>query len=247
MGFDMTVAFSRRLFIGSIGAAFVGACTQPQGPSTAIDISRTAPEPLPPAPPTYAEELRDLGVWFTPPAQGKAILVNIPSYELVAFKDGEPVMTSRVIVGTRRDQTPVKSVNSGIVRFRPSWRPTPEMVRREGIADRVHPAGRRNPLGLATIRFDDGSLVYLHGTNNPKLFQREKRALSHGCIRVEKLTELVAWTLDWPEWEVEDAMNGRRTFDVDTSGFPIHIGYYTKFKLPGEEPREYADIYRHYA
>lgn len=241
----MTVHMSRRHFIAGASTALAAGCARPplsEGPEAGM--AATVAEALPPPPPTYAETLREIGVGFTPPARGKAILVNIPSFELVAFKDAEPVITSRVIVGERRSPTPVTTVGAGVVRFRPYWRPTPDMIRRHGYADRLHPPGRRNPLGLATIRFDDGSLIYLHGTNAPRMFKRDNRALSNGCIRVERLDELVAWTLDWPMEEVQAAMNGRRSFDAETGGFPIHLGYYTRFRMPGEEVREHRDVYR---
>lgn len=237
----MGVDVSRRGFMAGAGAALAAGCAaEPEPPSAGMAIE----PPPPPPPPRYVDYLRDAGVRFMPPDTGKAILVNIPSFELIAFKDAEPVIITRVIVGERRSQTPVGTVGAGVVRFRPTWRPTPEMIRRHGYEDKLHPPGKRNPLGLATIRFDDSSLVYLHGTNAPKLFNRENRALSNGCVRVEHLNDLVAWTLDWPMEEVEAAMNGRRTFDVETGGFPIHLGYYTTFFLPGEPPKEHRDIYR---
>ena len=121
------------------------------------------------------------------PAKGKAIVVNIPSFELIAFEDGRPVMHIRVIVGRdlRGDRTPVMNTRTSVVRFRPSWRPTPMMLRSGKYEDRIWPPGPRNPLGLLAIRLDPGMLIYLHGTNRPELFDKDGRALSGGCIRVD--------------------------------------------------------------
>ncbi|ARK09820.1 L,D-transpeptidase family protein [Fibrella sp. ES10-3-2-2] len=50
--------------------------------------------------------------------------------------------------------------------------------------------GCDNALGLLKFNVDDPYDIYLHDTNARQLFTRENRALSHGCIRVEKPTEL---------------------------------------------------------
>ena len=63
------------------------------------------------------------------PRRGRAILVNIPSYELIAFEDGKPVMRSRVIVGKPATPTPIMETETSVVRFRPTWTPTPDMIR----------------------------------------------------------------------------------------------------------------------
>ena len=64
--------------------------------------------------------------------------------------------------------------------------------------------GPGNSLGRIVFRFPNDFAVYLHDTNNRSAFQRERRTLSHGCIRVEKpfdlalfvLPELDEWTAD---------------------------------------------------
>ena len=39
--------------------------------------------------------------------------------------------------------------------------------------------------------------IYLHDTPNHELFNKDVRAFSHGCIRVEKPAELAQWVLGW--------------------------------------------------
>jgi len=51
-------------------------------------------------------------------------------------------------------------------------------------------AGCDNALGLVVYRFPNVYDVYLHDTPEQKLFSREKRDLSHGCIRVEQAEKL---------------------------------------------------------
>ncbi|MCI1186911.1 L,D-transpeptidase family protein [Hymenobacter sp. DH14] len=56
-------------------------------------------------------------------------------------------------------------------------------------------AGPRNVLGNFVFHFPNPYLVYLHDTPERQLFARPDRALSHGCIRVERPRELAAWLL----------------------------------------------------
>ncbi len=180
---------------------------------------------------SFAQTLDLHAIPYRPPETGKAILVNIPSFELIAFEDGRPVLRSRVIVGRNvaGDRTPTMDTRTSVVRFRPTWRPTPMMVRRGQHKDRVWPPGPNNPLGLLAIRLEPGLLIYLHATNRPSLFDEDDRALSGGCIRVERWDELAAWVLDWPLEAVHEAANGRRTFDAPTSGVPVHVRYFRRF------------------
>ena len=191
----------------------------------------------------FQRHLDRLGVPFQVPSAGKAILVNVPAFELVAFTDGEPVLRSRVIVGTPWHPTPLIDTYTTSVRFRPTWRPTPSMVRSGEYEDRVWPPGRKNPLGLAAVRLEPGLLVYLHDTNRRQLFEREDRALSHGCIRVQRWDALIAWLLDMPLDQVHRLANGRRTLDVPAPEVPVHIRYLTTFPDDAGEPVQYPDVY----
>jgi murein L,D-transpeptidase YcbB/YkuD len=72
--------------------------------------------------------------------------------------------------------------------------------------------GPTNSLGLVKIIFPNPDNVYLHGTDVPELFSQDIRDFSHGCIRVDKPADLVAWVLrnnpGW-DWErVKATMNG---------------------------------------
>jgi len=177
------------------------------------------------------------------PTSGKAILINVPAFELIAFSDGDPVLRSRVIVGTPWHPTPLITTYTTSVRFRPTWRPTPSMVRSGEYKDRVWPPGRKNPLGLAAIRLEPGLLVYLHDTNRRDLFERDQRALSHGCIRVQRWHELIAWLLEIRLDEVHRLANGQRTLDAPAPGVPVLIRYLTTFPDDAGEPVQYADVY----
>ncbi|MBE6261554.1 MAG: L,D-transpeptidase [Prevotella sp.] len=61
--------------------------------------------------------------------------------------------------------------------------------------------GTGNSLGRIVFRFKNSFSVFLHDTSTPGAFQRDTRALSHGCVRVSKPFELARFVLDSPdEW-----------------------------------------------
>jgi murein L,D-transpeptidase YcbB/YkuD len=57
-------------------------------------------------------------------------------------------------------------------------------------------SGEGNALGKFKFIFDNGSSIYLHDTNNKAAFNRSVRAISHGCIRVEKPLEFAEKLVD---------------------------------------------------
>jgi murein L,D-transpeptidase YcbB/YkuD len=219
----------------------------------AIGVAACANDPVPieqatviaaPAISAFSASLEALDLRETWPKTGKAILVNVPGYELIALEDGEPVLRSRVIVGSTRNPTPIMETYTSVVRFRPTWRPTPSMIASGEYEDYVRRPGRNNPLGLAAVRLEPGMLIYLHDTNRRDLFDRERRAMSHGCIRVERWDEVIAWLLEIDLAEVEMQANSGRTHDVALPPIPVLVRYHTAF--PDDEGRivQHDDVYR---
>ncbi|MDH3263631.1 MAG: L,D-transpeptidase family protein [Paracoccaceae bacterium] len=192
---------------------------------------------------SFQAELDALGIPLRLPP-GRAILVNIPAYELVAFEDGVPVLRSRVIIGTPRDRTPRIDTYTSRVTFRPSWRPTPLMIARGEARDGVRPPGEDNPLGLAAVWLGPGLQIYLHDTSHRHLFGRQMRALSHGCIRVERWDELIAWILgqdvDW----VRTMAGTPPSREVPAPHVPVLIRYLPLFPAADGRVLRHPDIYR---
>ena len=105
------------------------------------------------------------------------------------------------------------------------------MVGSGEYTDYVRPPDPNNPFGLAAVRLAPGLLVYLHGTNQPELFDQERRALAHGCIRLERWDELIAFVLDTDLKTVHRYAQSRRTFDIPTHPTPVELGYYLSFLM----------------
>jgi murein L,D-transpeptidase YcbB/YkuD len=109
--------------------------------------------------------------------------------------------------------------------------------------------GEMNSLGLVKIIFPNPDNVYLHGTDAPGLFTQDVRDFSHGCIRVEKPEDLVAWVLrNNPGWNLERVkatMNGEKNnLQVNlVTRIPVLIVYGTATVNEENQIRFFDDIY----
>jgi murein L,D-transpeptidase YcbB/YkuD len=109
--------------------------------------------------------------------------------------------------------------------------------------------GPTNSLGLVKIIFPNPENVYLHGTDAPELFSQDVRDFSHGCIRVEKPADLVAWVLrNNPGWDldrVKATMNGAKdNLQVNLAiRIPVLIVYGTATVNEENQIRFFDDIY----
>jgi murein L,D-transpeptidase YcbB/YkuD len=228
------------------GALAVTGCVstdQPPSPVLAAETKSSLVADTKAQAPTsaYLGMLRSHGIDAQIPAQGKFILVNIPAYELIALQDGVPVLRSRVIVGQPKASTPEMQTSMSALQFNPAWTPTPSMIRNEGL--HYIPPGPQNPLGRVLFDLDNDEFIYLHDTNERGLFSRDKRALSHGCIRVEQARPLAAWVLGVSEQEI-DAMIAKGTYSVPLSeSIPVSLAYYTRFPDEAGQVVSYPDIY----
>ena len=218
--------------------------TEPPAVSAPQAAALANPSPGLPRASAYVSLLRRSGNELVMPSTGKFILVNIPSYELVALQDGEPVLRSRVILGKPATPTPELATSMIAIRFNPDWTPTPSMVRNEGL--RYMPPGPQNPLGRMMFDLDDDELIYLHDTNEKQLFNRDQRALSHGCIRVQQARALAAWSLGVSEKAI-DSMVARGSTQAVPVPEDIRVVFVYSTRFPDEhgEIISYPDVYSH--
>jgi len=109
--------------------------------------------------------------------------------------------------------------------------------------------GDTNSLGLVKIIFPNPDNVYLHGTDAPELFSPDVRDFSHGCIRVQKPEDLVAWVLrNNPGWDLERVkatMNGEKNnLQVNlATRIPVLIVYGSATVNEENQIRFFDDIY----
>jgi murein L,D-transpeptidase YcbB/YkuD len=98
------------------------------------------------------------------------------------------------------------------------------------------PPGERNALGRIRFNFPNKFLVYQHDTPEKHYFAQEKRAYSHGCMRVQdplKYAEvLLSFAAPRGNYTVESLkrMFGGEERQIDLQHhIPVHITYQTAF------------------
>lgn len=124
--------------------------------------------------------------------------------------------------------------------------------------------GAGNSLGRMVFRFPNNFSVFLHDTNNPEAFARKSRAVSHGCIRVERPLDLAVFLMADPQPDVIDRI--RISIDLPpltpegqamqadpdhkkmgiyrfSPAIPLFIQYYTVYPNPKGELESYPDPY----
>ncbi len=125
--------------------------------------------------------------------------------------------------------------------------------------------GAGNSLGRLIFRFPNRFSVYLHDTNSPGAFNRKSRAVSHGCVRVQKPLDLALFLMGEPDSLLVDkirvaidkeplSLKGKKyKEETDPEKYmknymfkptvPVFIDYYTLYPDRGEGINQYPDIY----
>jgi murein L,D-transpeptidase YcbB/YkuD len=195
------------------------------------------------------------------------IAVNIPSYRLFYFHDKDTVLVSKVVVGKELNKTVIFSGNMSYLVFSPYWNVPTSILNKEikpGIekdpnylskhnmewaGNRVRQKpGKANSLGLVKFMFPNSNNIYLHDTPAKSLFNKDDRAFSHGCVRVEKARELaIAITKrdgGWTEKKVDAAMNkGKENSYTLKTKIPVYLTYFTAWADENGNVIFFEDIY----
>jgi murein L,D-transpeptidase YcbB/YkuD len=109
--------------------------------------------------------------------------------------------------------------------------------------------GADNALGQIKFMFPNPHFVYLHDTPSRDLFERDVRAFSSGCIRVERPLELAELLLNDPDkWSLErirSAIDTQRTQTVTLpEPVPVLLYYWTAQGQADGSVHFKTDIYR---
>jgi len=137
------------------------------------------------------------------------VIVNLAAFTLRVMHDGKPVWTTRIVDGKPEMPSPIMQAEMKYITINPTWNVPPSIVNHEylpalqqdpTVLDRmglkvaknpdgtVHiwqPPGDKNALGRIRFNFPNKFLVYQHDTPDKYLFAYDKRAYSHGCMRVQ--------------------------------------------------------------
>lgn len=194
--------------------------------------------------------------WMPRQMGERYLLVNIPEYRLHVLANGSEIASHRVIVGKPSTPTPQFSAQVTGVIFNPSWnvpqsiitesvgrlvRNSPEIARARGYTWSYFGGGLRvtqqpgpgNALGQMKLDMPNPFTVYLHDTSNRELFDSERRALSHGCVRTDKAFELAKLLLTDAEWSqstIDEVLETRKaTRAALERPMPVYTVYMTAY------------------
>jgi murein L,D-transpeptidase YcbB/YkuD len=112
------------------------------------------------------------------------------------------------------------------------------------------PPGPANPLGRIKFMFPNPWNVYLHDTPERAAFTKDRRALSHGCVRVAEPLALAELVLaDAPQWSrdaLDEVLRSRAsTRIVLEREIPVLFTYQTAFVDEEGKVNFREDIYRY--
>jgi len=120
----------------------------------------------------------------------------------------------------------------------------------------VQASGDGNALGIMKFNFSNPYSVYLHDTNQRYLFNNASRALSHGCVRVQKWQQLAFYisrndsmnlkegeTLHYNTDSIKSWLRAKVKKRIPVkNGIPLFITYFS-CEGKSEKIRFYEDIY----
>ena len=187
------------------------------------------------------------------------VIVNLPDFTLRVIHDGKQVWTTRIVIGKPEMPTPIMTADMKYITVNPTWNVPPSIVHHEYLPalaqdptvlarmglrvdygrDGVHiwqPPGDKNALGRIRFNFPNKFLVYQHDTPDKYMFALDKRAFSHGCMRVqdpahyaEVLLSLVRPDDGYTEERIKK-MFGPNETDIQFPTFiPVNLTYQTAF------------------
>lgn len=187
-----------------------------------------------------------------------SVIINIPSFTLHIFKNGQQVLKAPVIVGMHAHKTP--QIHSAIKKIivHPSWFVPPRLAKKlwgcvgakgyhSSGGQLVQSPGPRNALGAVKFVFDNPYSIVVHGTPEKHLFKRSMRACSNGCVRLEKPEKIAECLLEGSS-DLLSSLNHAfkkkqsRTLNVGAP-IPIHILYSTMWVDENGYPSFFKDVY----
>lgn len=208
--------------------------------------------------------------WISPDIEKakEYVAVNIPSFRLRYVRDGKTALESNVVVGKEYHETVVFSGKMSYLVFSPYWNIPKSIIAKEikpGIEKdknflekhnmewnggnvRQKP-GKDNSLGLVKFMFPNTNNIYLHDSPAKGLFNKEARAYSHGCVRVQKAKELADMILEddkkWTPEKIDEAMNSGKEKQYPLNRkIPVYIAYFTAWADEEGNVAFFEDVYK---
>ena len=187
--------------------------------------------------------------WLKRDVAPERIEVNTAAAIMVYWKDGRPVHSNRVVVGSPENQTPSLEKPFASVVANPPWYVPAGIARNEilpkgpaYLAARnmyvqngqvIQRAGPTAALGYVKFELRDSYAIFLHDTPAKEAFNLATRQRSHGCVRVQGAVEFARLLLS-PDPErlgqFDDAQISRVTQRIQTGReIGVRLLYWTAF------------------
>jgi murein L,D-transpeptidase YcbB/YkuD len=203
--------------------------------------------------------------WLPRVLPADRVWVNTANAQLVLYRDNQPVFTTRVVVGEVDKQTPEFQTTIDSLLFNPPWNvPTsiatkeilPKLAQDPDYLDHHHMVIRTNgaiqqlpgagtALGQLKFEMQDRFDVYLHDTPLKRLFARDDRRQSHGCVRVQNPRELAALLLQQPVAVINQGIaRGDTNRRMLPASIPVFMVYQTAFAGPDGGIEFRPDVYQ---
>lgn len=212
--------------------------------------------------------------WMPTDPAGQLIVVNIPEFILHVYEGKQKAFDMNVVVGKEGHNTVSFSGDLSTVVFSPYWNVPPSIVKKEilpamarnpnylasqnmeqvgtegGLPKIRQLPGEKNSLGRVKFLFPNSFNIYFHDTPAKSLFERDKRAYSHGCIRLAEPEKMAQYLLrNNPEWtpeKISEAMfSGEEKHVKLKNPVPVIITYYTAWVDEQGRLNFRDDIYNH--
>jgi murein L,D-transpeptidase YcbB/YkuD len=212
--------------------------------------------------------------WLAAEPKGQLIVVNIPEFVLHMYEGGKKVFDMVVVVGKEGHNTMTFNGDLNQVVFSPYWNVPPSIVRNEILPEMAENSnylesqnmeivsndgelpeirqrpGDDNALGKVKFLFPNSFNIYFHDTPSKSLFEKDKRAFSHGCIRLKEPEKMANYVLrNQPEWtpeKISEAMNsGEEKYVKVKDPIPVIVTYYTAWAGEDGKLNFREDIYDH--
>ncbi|CAN1499940.1 YkuD_like domain containing protein [Rhabdaerophilaceae bacterium] len=112
--------------------------------------------------------------------------------------------------------------------------------------------GSGNSLGQIRIDMPNRDAVYMHDTPSKRLFLRDDRFHSSGCVRVENVRDFVSWLLKptpgpgggWDRQDIDDILKTDTRKDVRLKDYvPVIWAYLTGYVTPDGQVHFRDDVY----
>ncbi len=100
-----------------------------------------------------------------------------------------------------------------------------------------------NALGELKILFPNKHSIYMHDTPTKDLFQRDSRAFSHGCIRLQDPRGMAAAVLGSSVEHVAEKLKQGHSSEKVSRKIPVYVAYFTAWPTMSGKVEYFGDVY----